>query len=148
MPLTSMVAALLPQLPIKARVLLLATIEAEAFPLPAGPAARLLGFARRQSLYTALRTAGLPPWGTLRRWLLLLDRVLEWEEAHHSMSAQALGEERNPSAYYRGVARVTGHQWTEVRLRGSTWVLAELARVLSVDPPFVVRSTARIRGRG
>ena len=142
MSLTRAVAQPLPQLPVEARVLLLATIESEAFRSPAGPAGRLLGLARRQSLYTALRSAGLPPWGTLRGWLLLLERALDWESLRYSLGARALKEGHNPSGYYRMVERLTGRRWTEVKLLGSDWVLAQLAGVLGVRAPSAGKSNA------
>ncbi len=90
--------------------------------------ARRVGLRDRHQLDRLLHNEGLPTYKELAGWIRVLMWVVEWEQSGMALSTSALNAGLSPEAYGRTVVRVTGSSWTEVRSRGSTWVLLELAR--------------------
>lgn len=85
-----------------------------------------VGLQDRHALDRLLYNEGLPTYKRLSGWIRVLTWVLEWESTHRALSNAALGAGLNTEVYGRTVQRVTGQTWTEVRSRGSSWVLLEL----------------------
>jgi hypothetical protein len=85
-----------------------------------------LGLRDRHTLDRLLQSEGLPSYKQLSGWIRVLGWVLEWERARVALSSSALEEGLNAEVYGRTVQRVSGLTWTEIRARGSTWVLLEL----------------------
>jgi hypothetical protein len=88
--------------------------------------ARRLGLRDRHTLDRLLHNEGLPTYKELSGWIRVLGWVLDWERAGVALSSSALRTGKNAGIYARTVQRVTGLTWTQVRTRGSTWVLLEL----------------------
>lgn len=95
----------------------------------AASVARSLGLANRHALARLINREGLPQFRVLTGWLCVLTLVVAWEEDHKALSRSALDQAKDPAAYSHIVRRVTGLRWTEVRDRGSAWVLAELVEL-------------------
>ncbi len=85
-----------------------------------------LGYANRHRLARELAQAGLPPLEQLAGWTRTLWWVLRGEVYAESLCCSALEAARYPSACYRLVKRVTGRTWSEVRAKGSEWVVATI----------------------
>lgn len=90
--------------------------------------ARTVGYRDRHHLTRALRNAGLPPLESLVHWTLVLTWAHAWELHRTSLSRLAAHADRDVAGCYRIVRRVTGLTWTEVRTRGSGWVVVEIQR--------------------
>jgi hypothetical protein len=88
--------------------------------------ARGLGLKDRYALDRLLHNEGLPTYKQLSGWIRVLGWVLDWEKERVALSSSALRTGKNAGIYARTVRRVTGLSWTQVRVRGSTWVLLEL----------------------
>ena len=88
--------------------------------------ARVVGLRDRHELDRLLHNEGLPTYKEISGWIRVLTWVLEWESTGVGLSSSALGAGLNAEVYGRKVQRVTGLSWTQVRSRGSTWVLLEL----------------------
>jgi hypothetical protein len=82
------------------------------------------GLKDRQVLGEVLHQQGLPPWQPLKGWLKILYET--------SLSQAALLDAKNTSTYYRSVERLTKCSWTEVRNRGSAWILSQLLNELEL----------------
>jgi hypothetical protein len=90
----------------------------------AAEVAARLGLANRYALARLLHNEGLPSYRRIAGWIRVLALVMAWEESHRSLSRSALDRADDPAAYSRTVRRITGLTWTEVRNRGSAWVIA------------------------
>jgi len=90
--------------------------------------ARSLGLKDRYALDRLLHSEGLPTYKQLSGWIRVLGWVLDWETDRVALSSSALRSGKNAAIYGRTVRRVTGLSWSEVRDRGSNWVLLELVR--------------------
>lgn len=90
------------------------------------------GLKGRRFLGQLLHRHGLPQWQPLTKWIKVLYWVLDWERHETSLSQAALLDARNTSTYYRSVERLTGCSWSEVRKRGSAWILGQLLNELEL----------------
>ncbi len=93
---------------------------------PAEVFAHRLGYANRHQLARELDHAGLPVFTQVKDWTRILSWVLRGEVYGESLCGGALETARYPSARYRLVKRVTGRTWSEVRARGSEWLVATI----------------------
>jgi hypothetical protein len=95
--------------------------------------ARKVGLRDRYALDRLLQNEGLPTYKQFSGWIRVLGWVLDWEKNGVALSSSALRSGKNAGIYARTVRRVTGLSWTEVRQRGSTWVLLELIHRCRLD---------------
>ncbi len=84
----------------------------------------------RFQLARRLRREGLPPLHQMADWIRLLHWVDEWQERGTALCRQAVRVGRDPSVCYRLVKRMTGLEWTDLRRRGSSWIVKRVARLL------------------
>lgn len=90
--------------------------------------ARHLGLANRFALVRRMHREGLPGVRELASWITMLGWVVEAEKTGASLFEIALRGHRCPAACYRLAKRMTGHTWTELRERGSRWLLERLEK--------------------
>ena len=114
--------------------------SAEAF-------AQSAGYRDRHHLARVLRKAGLPPLKPLVHWTLLLTWVSDWEERRTSLARRAAVFDRDVAWCYRTVRRVTGLTWTEIRTRGTGWVVVEIRRQYGRGGGLRLRVAGRKRAR-
>lgn len=88
--------------------------------------ARRVGLKNRHTLDRVLQNEGLQTYKQLSGWIRVLRWVVDWENDHVALSRSALRSGKNSGIYPRTVRRVTGLSWSQVRGRGSSWVLLEL----------------------
>jgi hypothetical protein len=125
--LSTLLAGALPHVSPQGHAIIHGLAVRHGYPGPAHLFAAAVGLRNRFQLARTLQREGLPSLEVLGAWIRVLDWVLDWETSGQAVSDTALRALRDPAQCYRTVLRVTGLSWTEVRLRGSTWVLLELS---------------------
>ena len=123
-----LVSALVPRLSFRSRAVLDATILTSGEIGTAGAIAHSLGLPSRFALAAMLKREGLPPLHKLKNSIKVLVWVREWEQSGTSLCNQALRAGLDPAACYRAVRRTTGFSWSDVRSRGSLWVVQHALR--------------------
>ena len=116
----------LPWISAVGRNVLLLLIKRHGYPGPADVFAAAVGLRNRYQLGRALQREGLPCLEELAGWIRVLTWVIVWENSGMPLSRSALSALRDPSPMFRLVERLTGQTWTQVRARGSDWVLLQL----------------------
>lgn len=117
-------------LPPSRRKTVLALVTSRAFLGSATTFAHLVGLRNRQALQRHLVAMGLPPWQILKGWLKALYWCVAWESTQSSICERALLDGHNPSGYYRSIEHATGLPWSEIKQRGSIWIMGELRQQL------------------
>lgn len=135
--------AAVPWLTLEGRAVVTTLAMLQGRPGSAQQFARNVGLRNRFQLNRLLHREGLPCLEELSAWIRTLILVIGWEESRTALSSAALRSARDPSTDYKMVERLTGCRWTEVRERGSTWVLLQL-----VDRCKVLQSAFAARRPG
>lgn len=108
--------------------------------------ARQLGLTSRHQLARLLHREGLPPFQELLGWSRLLTWLERWETTGMSLCRCAIEMGVDPAACYRLVRRLTGLPWTEVRRRGTVWIVLVLSE-RAVPRTAPLRVARRVRNR-
>jgi hypothetical protein len=126
--LSLLVAAAFPDVSRRCRNILDVIAETRGRSSAEGVAARAR-LRDRHQLSRILAAEGLPGFGSLSSWISVLWWVLEAERNGESLFHIAYRNHVDPATCHRTTKRTTGERWTEVRKRGSDWVLVELNRL-------------------
>ena len=116
----------LPGLPSDCKLLLKALLDSGCKYQAASVSADLMHLRNRHAVNRTLRKHGLPTYRRLVGWVRVLSMVLSWERYGRALSRSATDLDGDPASYSRTIKRVTGLSWSEVRSRGSAWVLMRL----------------------
>lgn len=84
-------------------------------------ACEALGLPGRAELSRELARRRLPPFRLLKNWFQVVE-MANHSEGGTSLCNLALRRGEYPAAYYRLVSSTTGHSWTAVESKGSTWL--------------------------
>ena len=92
----------------------------------ASSVATAVGLQSRYQVAHTLQNDYLPCLEELAAWVRLLGWIHEWEMNRTTICGTTLSCGRDPAVCYRSVRRITGCCWTEVKERGSNWVVGQL----------------------
>lgn len=97
--------------------------------------ASALGLRNRHQLARLLVRENLPSQETLAGWIRILLWVVAWEVQGTTLAQASLRDGDDPAIRFRTVRRLTACTWSELRIRGSLWVVLELKRRCNVPEP-------------